>query len=87
MVSSLNMRTWEWRSLCLGKSTSTEAHSRRLGLIFNVNYTYDRRYFADFLERLRGSSKFEVMIVRHLSFSPGWDGTYIMKIFEFVKCY
>ncbi len=41
-----------------GKPTSTEGHSRRLGSTFNVNYTYDRRYFADFSGKIEGSSKF-----------------------------
>ena len=42
----------------LGKPYSTEQHSRRLGTILNVNYTYDRRYFADFSGKVEGSSKF-----------------------------
>lgn len=42
----------------LGKPYSSEQHSRRLGSILNVNYTYDRRYFADFSGKIEGSSKF-----------------------------
>lgn len=42
----------------LGNPSSSEQHSRRLGSILNVNYTYDRRYFADFSGKLEGSSKF-----------------------------
>ena len=57
--SSLNMKNLGMAgAYALGKPTSTEAHSRRLGLIFNVNYTYDRRYFADFSGKIEGSSKF-----------------------------
>jgi TonB-linked SusC/RagA family outer membrane protein len=41
-----------------GKPQSNESHSRRLGAIANVNYTYDRRYFADFSGKLEGSSRF-----------------------------
>ena len=57
--SSLNMKNLGMAgAYALGKPISTEAHSRRLGLIFNVNYTYDRRYFADFSGKIEGSSKF-----------------------------
>ncbi|GAB1473216.1 hypothetical protein MASR2M69_06570 [Bacteroidota bacterium] len=42
----------------LGKPYSSEQISRRLGSILNVNYTYDRRYFADFSGKIEGSSKF-----------------------------
>ncbi|MFR7877679.1 MAG: hypothetical protein ACLU4J_15500 [Butyricimonas paravirosa] len=57
--SSLNMKNLGMAgAYALGKPTSTEAHSRRLGLIFNVNYTYDRRYFVDFSGKIEGSSKF-----------------------------
>jgi len=42
----------------LGSPASSEQHSRRLGSIINVNYSYDRRYFADFSGKLEGSSKF-----------------------------
>ena len=57
--SSLNMKNLGMAgAYALGKPFSTEAHSRRLGLIFNVNYTYDRRYFADFSGKIEGSSKF-----------------------------
>ncbi len=41
-----------------GKPMSTEGISRRLGGIANFNYTYDKRYFADFSGKLEGSSKF-----------------------------
>ncbi len=40
------------------KPNSTEARSRRMGAAFNVNYTYDRRYFVDFSGKIEGSSKF-----------------------------
>ena len=42
----------------LGKPYSSEQHSRRFGTTLNVNYTYDRRYFADFSGKIEGSSKF-----------------------------
>lgn len=38
--------------------TSTEEHSRRMGGLMNLNYTYDSRYFADFSGNIEGSSKF-----------------------------
>ncbi|MDR1274574.1 MAG: SusC/RagA family TonB-linked outer membrane protein, partial [Odoribacteraceae bacterium] len=41
-----------------GKPYSSEQHARRLGVVLNVNYTYDRRYFADFSGKIEGSSKF-----------------------------
>jgi TonB-linked SusC/RagA family outer membrane protein len=41
-----------------GKPGSNEEHSRRLGGIFNVNYTYDHRYFVDLSGKLEASSKF-----------------------------
>ena len=41
-----------------GKPTTSEQHARRLGATLNVNYTYDRRYFADVSGKLEGSSKF-----------------------------
>ncbi|OFY42435.1 MAG: hypothetical protein A2X18_11015 [Bacteroidetes bacterium GWF2_40_14] len=42
----------------LGKPYSSEQHSRRFGTTLNVNYTFDRRYFADFSGKIEGSSKF-----------------------------
>ncbi|MDR1274143.1 MAG: TonB-dependent receptor, partial [Odoribacteraceae bacterium] len=41
-----------------GKPQGDEEHSRRLGGILNLNYTYDHRYFADASGKLEGSSKF-----------------------------
>ena len=41
-----------------GKPSSSEARSRRVGAILNINYTFDRRYFADFSGKIEGSSKF-----------------------------
>ncbi|MDR2414856.1 MAG: SusC/RagA family TonB-linked outer membrane protein [Odoribacteraceae bacterium] len=41
-----------------GRPQSYESHSRRLGATANINYTYDRRYFADFSGKLEGSSRF-----------------------------
>ncbi|MDR2414266.1 MAG: SusC/RagA family TonB-linked outer membrane protein [Odoribacteraceae bacterium] len=41
-----------------GKPEEDEAHSRRIGGIININYTYDHRYFADVSGKLEGSSKF-----------------------------
>lgn len=80
--SSLNMKNLGMAgAYALGKPTSTEAHSRRLGLIFNVNYTYDRRYFVDFSGKIEGSSKFGSNDRTAPFFSAGLDGTYIMKIF------
>ncbi|MDR1719533.1 MAG: TonB-dependent receptor [Dysgonamonadaceae bacterium] len=41
-----------------GKPSSTEARSRRVGSILNINYTFDSRYFADLSGKMEGSSKF-----------------------------
>lgn len=41
-----------------GKPTASESISRRLGVIANVNYTYDRRYFVDLSGKIEGSSQF-----------------------------
>ena len=41
-----------------GKPTGTEATSRRVGMVTNVNYSYDNRYYADFAFRTDGSSQF-----------------------------
>jgi TonB-linked SusC/RagA family outer membrane protein len=41
-----------------GSPGSAEQHSRRVGAILNLNYTYHRRYFADFSGKIEGSSKF-----------------------------
>lgn len=41
-----------------GSPYGDEGISRRAGGIANVNYTYDRRYFADLSGKLEGSSKF-----------------------------
>jgi TonB-linked SusC/RagA family outer membrane protein len=41
-----------------GKPASSEQHSRRVGAILNLNYTYNHRYFADFSGKVEGSSKF-----------------------------
>ncbi len=58
-----------------GKPTSTESHSRRGGPVMNVNYTYDRRYFADFSGKLEGSSKFGAnnRIAPFWSAGLGWN--------------
>ncbi|WP_319479063.1 SusC/RagA family TonB-linked outer membrane protein [uncultured Draconibacterium sp.] len=41
-----------------GRPVSFEEHARRQGALLNINYTYDRRYFADFSGNFEGSSKF-----------------------------
>jgi TonB-linked SusC/RagA family outer membrane protein len=57
--SSSNMKNLGMAgAYAVGKPYSTEQHSRRIGSILNVNYTYDRRYFADFSGKIEGSSKF-----------------------------
>ena len=41
-----------------GKPSGSESISRRVGLLFNANYNYDSRYFADFSANMEGSSQF-----------------------------
>ncbi|MDR2413762.1 MAG: SusC/RagA family TonB-linked outer membrane protein, partial [Odoribacteraceae bacterium] len=41
-----------------GRPAGDESTSRRLGGMFNINYTYDRRYFLDVSGNMEGSSKF-----------------------------
>lgn len=52
-----------------------EGISRRAGGILNVNYTYDRRYFADVSGKLEGSSKFgaDNRYAPFWSFGAGWN--------------
>jgi TonB-linked SusC/RagA family outer membrane protein len=58
-----------------GKPQSSEEHSRRLGTILNINYTYDHRYFADLSGKLEGSSKLGTnnRIVPFWSLGIGWN--------------
>lgn len=57
------------------KPSSSEDHSRRFGNILNLNYTYNRRYFADFSGKLEGSSKFgsNDRIAPFWSVGLGWN--------------
>ncbi len=41
-----------------GKPSGSESKSRRIGLVGNVNYSYDNRYYVDFSLRTDGSSQF-----------------------------
>ena len=41
-----------------GKPLATESKTRRIGLVGNINYIYDNRYYADFSLRTDGSSQF-----------------------------
>lgn len=52
-----------------------EGISRRAGGILNINYTYDRRYFADLSGKLEGSSKFgsDNRYAPFWSFGAGWN--------------
>jgi TonB-linked SusC/RagA family outer membrane protein len=58
-----------------GRPLGTEGISRRLGGTFNMNYTYDRRYFLDVSGNLEGSSKFGANNRTALfgSFGVGWN--------------
>jgi TonB-linked SusC/RagA family outer membrane protein len=57
--SALNMKNLGMAgAYALGKPYSSEQKSRRVGAILNVNYTFDRRFFADISGKLEGSSKF-----------------------------
>ena len=52
-----------------GSPTGSEAISRSLGLVLSANYTYNKRYFADFSGKLEGSSKFGV----DKRYAPFWS--------------
>lgn len=41
-----------------GKPSGSESATRRIGLVGNVNYSYDNRYYVDFAFRTDGSSQF-----------------------------
>lgn len=41
-----------------GSPAGTEGISRRVGGLANINYTYDRKYFADFSGKVEASSRF-----------------------------
>jgi TonB-linked SusC/RagA family outer membrane protein len=41
-----------------GSPSSTDAVSRSLGALLNLNYTYDKRYFVDFTAKMDASSQF-----------------------------
>lgn len=58
-----------------GKPRSSENHSRRLGAILNVNYTFDRKYFVDVNGKLEGSSRFgaDKRIAPFWSAGFGWN--------------
>lgn len=53
----------------------SEATTRTLGFLGNVNYTYDRRYFADFSYRLDGSSSLgsDRLFAPFWSLGLGWN--------------
>lgn len=52
-----------------GRPTGNENISRNMGLLFNVRYTYDRRYFADLNGKYDGSSQFG----SNNHFAPFWS--------------
>lgn len=52
-----------------GKPSATESISRGVGLTGNINYSYDSRYFADFVYRTDGSSQFGIKN----KFAPFWS--------------
>lgn len=51
------------------KPSGSESISRRMGITANVNYTFDRRYYADFSFRVDGSSQFG----SKNKFAPFWS--------------
>ncbi len=52
-----------------GRPTGTESFSRGVGALFNVRYTYDRRYFVDLNGKYDGSSQFG----SNNHFAPFWS--------------
>ncbi|UYQ91167.1 SusC/RagA family TonB-linked outer membrane protein [Chitinophaga horti] len=52
-----------------GKPKGTEATTRRIGVVGNVNYAYRERYFADLAYRMDGASQFGL----DKRFAPFWS--------------
>mgnify|MGYP001141346761 CR=1 FL=1 len=52
-----------------GRPSGTESISRGFGALFNLNYTYDRRYFIDLNGKYDGSSQFG----SNKHFAPFWS--------------
>lgn len=52
-----------------GRPYGTESITRRVGTLFNGNYTYDRRYFVDLSGSLEGSSQFGA----NKRYAPFWS--------------
>ncbi|MFV0591289.1 MAG: SusC/RagA family TonB-linked outer membrane protein [Draconibacterium sp.] len=51
------------------KPTGGESHTRAIGIVGNVNYTYDKRYFADLSLRTDGASQYGTK----KRFAPFWS--------------
>ena len=58
-----------------GKPSGSESVKRRLGVTGNVNYIYDKRYFADISYRVDGASDFgsDKRFAPFYSFGLGWN--------------
>lgn len=58
-----------------GKPTGRESRTRRIGLLGNVNYSYDSRYYVDGAFRMDGSSQFgtDRRFAPFYSIGAGWN--------------
>lgn len=58
-----------------GKPSGSESRTRRLGLLGNVNYSYDSRYYVDGAFRMDGSSQFgtDKRFAPFFSIGVGWN--------------
>ena len=58
-----------------GKPSGSEAKTRSIGFVANVNYSFDNRYYTDLAYRLDGSSQFgkDNKFAPFYSFGIGWN--------------
>ena len=58
-----------------GKPSGSEATTRRVGVVGNINYSYDNRYYVDFAFRVDGSSQFgsDKKFAPFYSVGVGWN--------------
>lgn len=58
-----------------GRPTASESFSRRMGATFNVNYSYDHRYYVDLTGSLDGSSKYggNNRVAPFVAIGTGWN--------------
>ena len=72
-----------------GVPSGSEATTRRVGVVANMNYSYDNRYYVDFAYRVDGSSQFgtDKRFAPFYSVGAGWniDRERFMENVEFIN--